>query len=203
MRIIVIGATGTIGRAIAQHFSESDGHEVVSVGHSRGTHRVDLGSRVSITALFDALGPFDALISAAGRAAFGGLRELSDDDFRLGLLDKLFGQVQLVRLGLEHVRDGGSFTLTTGVLARHPVVGSSAISAANAGLEAFVGAAALEVDRGVRVNAVSPGWVSETLERMGRDGAGGIPAAELAKVYARAVEGEMNGAVLDGRLGAS
>ena len=197
MRIIVIGATGTIGKAVVEALSGR--HEVVRVGHHSGDHQVDLADKGSIERLFQAVGPFDALVSAAGQARFKPLTELSDDDFQLSLSNKLMGQVNLVRAGLAHVRDGGSFTLTSGVLAQHPMPGSGAISLVNAGLEGFTRAAALEAPRGIRVNVVSPPWVSETLEAMGQDGAGGEPAAQVALAYVESVEGKRTGEVLDAR----
>lgn len=197
MRIIVIGATGTIGKAVVEALAGR--HEVLRVGHRGGDYQVDMASRESIEQLFQAVGEFDALVSAAGQAKFGALDGLSDGDFQFSLGSKLMGQVNLVRLGLAHVGDGGSFTLTSGVLASEPTPGSSAISLVNGGLEAFAGAAALDLPRGVRVNVVSPPWVSETLEAMGRDGAAGLPAAQVARAYVESVEGSQNGEVLDAR----
>jgi NAD(P)-dependent dehydrogenase (short-subunit alcohol dehydrogenase family) len=197
MRIIVIGATGTIGKAVVEALEGR--HEVVRVAHRHGERRVDIGVKASIESLFQEIGPFDALVSAAGLAAFGPLESLTDGDFQLGLSSKLMGQVNLVRMGLKQIRDGGSFTLTSGVLAHEPTPGGSAISLVNAGVEAFVKAAALEMPRGVRVNVVSPPWVSETLAAMGRDTAGGLPAATVARAYVESVEGNGNGEVLDAR----
>jgi NAD(P)-dependent dehydrogenase (short-subunit alcohol dehydrogenase family) len=197
MRVIVIGATGTIGRAAADTLVER--HEVVRVGHSGGELRVDLEAPASIQALFRAAAPFDAVVCCAGNATFKPLAELGDEGFALGLRSKLMGQVNVVRLGLAHVADGGSFTLTSGVLAREPMPGSAAISPVNAAVEAFARAAALELPRGLRVNVVSPPWVSETLETMGMDPAGGVPARKLAAAYVQCVEGTMNGETVDGR----
>lgn len=197
MRVIVIGATGTIGQAVVRAFEGR--HEVVPVGHNSGEHQVDITDKRSIEQLLEKLGPFDALVSTAGRAKFRRLEELTDADFELCLSDKLMGQVNLVRVGLKHVREGGSFTLTSGLLARHPVPGSGAITLVNAGLEAFGKAAALEMPRGARINVVSPPWVSETLEAMGRDPSKGLPAEKVAKAYVESVEGTRNGEVLDGR----
>ncbi|HKI04338.1 MAG TPA: short chain dehydrogenase [Thermoanaerobaculia bacterium] len=197
MRIIVIGATGTIGKAIVAALEGR--HEVVQVGHRGGEYQVDLASKESIESLFQTVSPFDALVSAAGLAKFGPLDGLSDGDFQFSLSNKLMGQLNLVRSGLAHVRDNGSFTLTSGVLAGEPMPGSAAISLVNAGLEGFARAAALEVPRGVRVNVVSPPWVSETLEAMGREGSGGLPAAVVARAYVESIEGRENGEVLDAR----
>jgi NAD(P)-dependent dehydrogenase (short-subunit alcohol dehydrogenase family) len=145
------------------------------------------------------VGSFDAVISAAGAARFGSLTELTEEDFSFSAANKLMGQVNLVRLGLSRINENGSFTLTSGVLAQTPIPGSAAISMVNAALEGFVRAAALEAPRGVRVNAVSPIWVSETLEAMGKDGAEGLSAEKTAMAYKAALEGNYNGKVLDVR----
>ena len=197
MRVIVIGATGTIGGPVADTLATR--HEVVRVGHSGGEHTVDIGSKESIESLFGAVGPFDAVVSCAGNAAWGPLAELKDEDFQLGLNHKLMGQVNVVRIGLKHARGPASFTLTSGVLAHEPMQGSAVVSPVNAALEAFAKAAALEVPAGVRVNVVSPPWVSETLKAMGMDPSGGMPAAEVARAYLEAVAGSRNGQVIDAR----
>ncbi len=195
MRVIVVGATGTIGRAIVAALSPR--HEVVSVSHRAGEHRVDLSDPRSVASLYPGIGPVDALVSAAGAASFGPLESLTDEQFALGLQSKLMGQVNLVRLGLPHVKEGGSFTLTSGILARRPTPGSAAISLVNAGLEAFARAAALEMPRSIRINVVSPPWVSETLSAMGRDPSGGLTAARVARAYVESVEGSANGETID------
>ncbi|HEU0054031.1 MAG TPA: short chain dehydrogenase [Longimicrobium sp.] len=197
MRVIVIGATGTIGRAVADALSAR--HEVVRVGHSGGDLTVDIEQKDAIVRFYEQVGSFDALVCAAGRAQFGIIDKMTDDDVALGINSKLLGQVNLVRLGAAKVADGGSFTLTSGLLAHQPVVGSSSISLINAGVEAFAKGAALELARGVRVNVVSPPWVSETLVAMGRDPSGGLPAATVANAYVEAVEGARNGETLDAR----
>jgi len=199
MRIIVIGATGTIGKAVVEALRGK--HEVVQVGHESGSgeYKVDLVDRGSIERLYEAVAPFDAVVSAAGLAKFGALDGLSDADFQFSLSNKLMGQVNLVRVGMTQIRDNGSFTLTSGVLSQEPTRGSTAISLVNSGLEGFVRAAALEMPRGVRINVISPPWVSETLEAMGRDGDAGMPAAQVARAYVESVEGSENGEVIDAR----
>jgi NAD(P)-dependent dehydrogenase (short-subunit alcohol dehydrogenase family) len=197
MRVIVVGATGTIGRPVADALAAR--HEVVRVGHTGGELTVDIASADSIRRLFRQVGRFDALVSTAGRAGWGPLQALTDEQFQLGLTNKLMGQVNLVRLGLEHVGEGGSFTLTSGVLAREPMQGSANVSLVNSGLEGFGMAAALEAPRGVRINVVSPPWVSETLAAMGQDPAHGMPAARVAAAYVAAVEGSDTGKVIDAR----
>lgn len=197
MKILVVGGTGTIGRAVVATLRPQ--HEIVVAGHTSGDVQVDLADPSSIEALFETVGDVDAVVSCAGEAAFGALGNLSDDDFVLGLSNKLMGQVNLVRRGIDRVRDAGSFTLTSGVLSQEPTPGSVAISLVNAGVEGFVRAAALELPRGVRVNVVSPPWISETLAQMDRDPSEGLPAATVADAYAVSVEGTQSGATIDAR----
>jgi len=194
MRILLIGATGTIGQAVLAALAGR--HEVVAASHRRAEEPVDIADPVSVRALFERVGMVDAVVSAAGQAKFAPLAALRDDDFRFSLVNKLMGQVSVVRLGIHSVREGGSFTLTSGILAQQPTPGSAAISLVNAGVEGFARAAALELPRGVRLNVVSPPWVSETLAAMGRDPAGGLPAAVVARSYVECVEGRQTGAVI-------
>jgi NAD(P)-dependent dehydrogenase (short-subunit alcohol dehydrogenase family) len=195
MRIIVVGGNGTIGREVVKALRLD--HDVVTAGRTSGELEVDIASPESIEMLFKKAGRFDALVSAAGAARFGPLDDLDDDDFLFSFNNKLMGQANLVRIGRSFINDNGSFTLTSGVLAREPMAGSSAVSMVNAGLEGFVRAAQLEMERGVRVNVVSPVWVQETLLAMGRQTAAGMPAALVARAYLASVSGTMKGAVLD------
>jgi NAD(P)-dependent dehydrogenase (short-subunit alcohol dehydrogenase family) len=195
MRVILIGASGIIGSAVARALAPS--HAVVTASRNGGELKVDMSDQASIEAMFRRAGAFDALVSAAGSARFGPLAELKDDDFLFSLQNKLMGQVNLVRIGLRYINDNGSFTLTSGVLARQPMLGSCAISMVNAGLEGFVRAAQLEVGRGIRVNVVSPIWVSETLQKLGRDPAVGLSAELTARAYLASVDGSMKGEILD------
>ncbi len=195
MRILVVGATGTIGRAVVTALSPR--HDIVPVTRGHTAITADLARPDSIRVLYQALGQVDAVVCAAGDAKFAPLDQLSDSDFQFSLNNKLLGQVNLVRYGFAHVRDGGSFTLTSGILARMPMPGSAAVSLVNSGLEGFTRAAALEAPRGIRVNVVSPPWVTETLQALGMDPSQGLPAASVARSYVESVEGKQSGVVLE------
>ena len=195
MRILIIGATGTIGRAVVAALSADN--EIVPVSRKSTAITVDLAESASIREMYRSAGKLDAVICAAGQAKFAPLVQLTDADFQFCLDNKLMGQVNLVRLGFDHVADRGSFTLTTGILARSPMPGSAAISLVNAGVEGFVRAAALEAPRGIRVNAVSPPWVSETLQALKMDPTQGLPAAVVARSYVRSVTGNATGSTLE------
>lgn len=198
MKVIVIGANGTIGSAVAKLLGAK--HDVVAVSRSAPEHRADITDKSSVEAVLAKIGQVDALVCAAGGAVFKPLSALTDADFEKCLHDKLMGQVNVVRIGAQHIRPGGSITITSGVLANEPMPGAAAISLVNAGLEGFTRAAALELrDAKVRVNVVSPPWVTETLIAFKMDPSAGTPAADVAKAYARSVEGEMSGEVIDAR----
>ena len=191
MRILIVGATGTIGKAIAEALAPK--HDLLLASHSKAPLTVDIASLESIKALYRKAGRLDAVISAAGQARFKPFAQLTDDDFAFSMGNKLMGQVNLVRYGMEALSDGGSFTLTSGVLAATPMVGSGAISLVNAGLEGFARAAALEAPRGIRVNVVSPPWVTETLKAYGMPLDGGLPASTVAKAYTGLLDSKATG----------
>ncbi len=196
-KIIVVGASGIIGSAVVDLLAPR--HEVMRVGRHQGDHRVDLSDKASIERLFREIGAFDAVVSAAGVSRFGKTGEASDDDFKVGLENKLMGQVNLVRLAIGRIASGGVITITTGLLAREPWPGTAPTALVNAALEGFVRAAALDLSPDIRLNAVSPIFVTETARRMGMDAAGTLSAAETAKAYGVSVEGDMTGQVLDVR----
>ncbi len=195
MKIILVGASGTIGQAIDRELRER--HDIVRVGRNSGELQVNIADPASIHRLFEQTGPFDALISAAGNAHFGALEELSAREFAVGLDDKLMGQVNLVLIGREFANDGASFTLTSGVLSEDPIRYGAAVSTVNAALDGFVRAAAIELPRGLRINGVSPTILEESLPAYGPyfRGFKAVPAATVALAYAKSAEGRQTGQV--------
>ena len=191
MRIAVIGATGTIGGAVAKALAAR--HEVVPVSRTSNPS-IDIAVPASIRAFYDAVGPLDGVVCCTGAGAMKPLGDLSDDDVETTVRSKLLGQVNLVRHGLDRLNDGGVFVLTAGAFSQHPMPGVSAVAMANGGVESFTRSAALDLPRGLRVNAVSPPFIRETAEAMGLPG--GLPAADNAKAYLALVDGTENGAVV-------
>ncbi len=197
MKIVVIGASGTIGKAVVEAISA--GNEVIAISRTSGDRQADITDAASLDAALASVAPFDALISAAGGAAFKPVTELTDEDLAFSLGYKLMGQINAIRTGLKYVAEGGSITVSSGVLAQEPSPGSAAVSLVNSGLEGFVRAAGLERPRNVRVNVVSPPWVTETLKAYGMPLDGGMDASAVARSYVAAVDGSMSGQVLDAR----
>ncbi|GJH24064.1 short chain dehydrogenase [Caballeronia novacaledonica] len=194
MRVLLVGATGMLGTEIKRILEPA--HEVITASRKGSDVAVDLSDKASIVAMYEKVGKVGAVVCVGGAAKFAPLDALADDDYAFSLANKLMGQVNLVRCAIGHVDEGGSVTLTSGTLAQDPMVGSAAVSLVNAGVEGFARAAALELQGKLRVNVVSPGWVSETLASMGKDGSQGIAAADVAKVYKRAVDESMTGQTL-------
>ena len=195
MRILLVGASGTIGRAVAAELGQR--HEIIPAGRSSGDVRLDIADPASVRTAFAKLGKVDAVVSTAGHVKFAPLEEMEAPDYEVGLNDKLMGQVGLVLVGRHHLSDGGSFTLTAGVLDCEPIRGGTSASMVNGAIDAFVMAAAIELPRGQRINAVSPGLLTESLAQYGAffRGFETVPAARVALAYAKSVEGAQTGRV--------
>ena len=105
MKIILIGATGTIGQKVHELLQEN--HEVVPAGFHDGDYRVDIADKESIRSLFNQVGEVDAVISTTGLAEFGPLDKLTDEQFAIGWNNKLMGQINTLRVGQPFIRNGG------------------------------------------------------------------------------------------------
>jgi NAD(P)-dependent dehydrogenase (short-subunit alcohol dehydrogenase family) len=193
VKILVIG-TGLVGGAAVSALSER-GHDVVEASRS-SSPAVDATDPESIAALFSAVGTVDAVVAAVGSAPYEPLAELDHDDFLKGLQAKALAQIDIVQLGTPYVSDGGSFTLTTGVLGREPIVTGAASSVANGALQAFTMAAAIELPRGIRINTVSPTVLVEATSHHGAfPGFTQVSAAAVGQAYVKAVEAAQTGQI--------
>jgi NAD(P)-dependent dehydrogenase (short-subunit alcohol dehydrogenase family) len=196
MKIIVIGANGTIGRAVAGVLGEK-GHEVVPVGTLRGEIRVDIGSMDSVREMYEKAWPFDGLICVAGSAYAGPLDTMGPAEFYKGIHSKLMGQVNLVTLGTGFIRPNGFFTLTSGNLAEEPKPHSAGLGLVNGALNGFVLNAALDLREGVRLNVVSPSVVAESAHKYGPlTGREPITVNEVAAAYLTTVESSFTGQII-------
>lgn len=155
MKIVIVGASGTMGQYLADVL-EKENHEIIRASRSSEEIQVDTTSTKSIEEMFAKIGAFDALISTAGETFVGPWKNLNDQTFKKGIEGKMMGQINLVLIGQHYINPKGSFTLITGALTHEPQINFANASAANGAVEGFVKAAAIELPNGIRINAVSP-----------------------------------------------
>lgn len=195
MKVLVIGATGAIGKAVVSELATR--HDILAASRSSTTYPVDVLQAASIEALFQKTGKVDAIVATTGSLHFGPLAEMTWEQFRIGLNNKLMGQIELALIGQKYLQDGGSITLTSGIVSEQPIRFGANASAVNRALEGFVMGAAIELARGIRINVVSPNVLQESMPVYGPYFVGfeAVPAARVALAYARSVDGAQTGQV--------
>lgn len=193
MKIILIGATGNIGKPLHQHLIKK--HEVVAITRKNGAIPTDINNESSVKAMFEKIGGFDALVNVSGAGYMGPFTTMTQQNFIDGLHDKLVNQINLVLIGKHYINPEGSFTLTSGALVDDPIAMGSNISVVNAGLDAFARAAAIELKNGVRINTVSPGLLEPSAEAYGSYFPGFIPVpiSRVIFSYIKSIEGKDTG----------
>ena len=196
MRILIIGGQGTIGQPVTKHFQIEN--EVIVAGRSSGEINIDIADINSIEKGLDTLKKVDAIVCIAGEAKWANFNELTEDDYYIGLRSKLMGQVNLVRIGKDYLTSGGSITLSTGILADDPVVKTTSAAMVNRAIHSFVQAVALEIENGIRVNAVSLGMVEDAYEKY-KDyfpGHNPVPMKKAVNAFVRSVNGKGSGEII-------
>lgn len=196
MRILVVGGEGTVGQAAISDLKKR--HEIVTAGRSSGDIKVDVMDEASVVAMFAKLKSVDAVVACTGHSYFGPVATMTPTQFFDGFKDKVMGQVNLVLLGMAHVTDGGSFTLTSGILSRDPIRQGSNAAATDGALDAFVIGAAIEMPRGIRINAVSPGLLADAAQKYDGYFPGHIPVTSerVGFAFTKSVEGAINGQII-------
>ena len=196
MKILIIGGYGTIGKTVSEHFSKK--HDVIVAGRNSGDVSVDMTDSESIEAMFESIGNVDAVVCIAGEAKWAAFEDLTEEDFYIGLKSKLMGQVNVVRIGQKYLNAGGSFTLSTGILADHPVEFTTSAAMVNGGIHSFVKAACLELKNGIRINVVSSGLVADAVEKYEAyfPGHNPIPMKKVINGYVKSVEGKGTGEII-------
>jgi NAD(P)-dependent dehydrogenase (short-subunit alcohol dehydrogenase family) len=196
MKILIIGGNGTIGKKVGAHLAKK--HEIIIAGRQSGDATVDIADSQSISTMFGKTGKVDAIVCIAGEAKWAPFDSMTEDDFYIGLKSKLMGQVNLVRIGQAYLNSGGSFTLTTGILADHPVVMTTSAAMVNGAIHSFVKAAALELKNEQRINVVSSGLVEDAVEKYETyfPGHNPIPMQKVVNGYLKSIEGKGTGEII-------
>lgn len=196
MKILVVGGTGTIGRAVVSELKSH--HEIIVAGFSSGDVQVDISNSSSIHNMYETVGKLDAVVSTTGKVEFADLSDMTSEKYQVGLQNKLMGQVNLALLGLDYLNDNGSITLTSGILNRDPIRMGSSAAMVNGAIDGFVKSAAIEMPRGIRINTVSPTVITEAMDVYADFFRGFEPvsASKAALAYSKSVEGLLTGEVL-------
>ena len=196
MKILIVGGNGTIGRKVTEKFKQA--HTVIVAGRTSGDVTVDIADSTSIEAMFAKTGNIDAIVCIAGEAKWAKFDDLSEEDYYIGLRSKLMGQVNLVRIGKNCLNDGGSITLSTGILADHPVAMTASAAMVNGGIHSFVKAASLELMGKCRLNVVSSGLVEDSVYKYEAyfPGHNPIPMNKIVNGYVKAVLGHDTGLII-------
>jgi 3-oxoacyl-[acyl-carrier protein] reductase len=160
------------GVTIADRNTELAAQCAAELGDPHTWAAVEVSDEDSVAALFDQVGDLDAVVNCAGFSGFGMITDLDAEQFRSVVDVCLTGGFLVIKHAGRHLREGGSVVSLTSLNARQPAIGMSAYCAAKAGLSMLTQVAALELGpRGIRVNAVAPGFVHTPLT----EGAAVIP----------------------------
>jgi NAD(P)-dependent dehydrogenase (short-subunit alcohol dehydrogenase family) len=196
MKILIVGGNGTLGSKVTEHLKKN--HEVIVASRNSGDLNVDITSEESIKNLFKETGKLDAIVSTAGAAKWAAFESMTEEDFYVGIKSKLMGQINLVRIGKDYLNNGGSVTLTTGILADDPVENTTNTAMVNNAIHGFVKAVSLEIKNDIRINAVSPGLVEDSKDKFGDHFPGHTPVSmeRMVSGYVKSVEGKVRGEVI-------
>ncbi|MFB9217798.1 short chain dehydrogenase [Vibrio sinaloensis] len=192
-KVLVLGVTGLIGRQFETLLAGKA--KVVGASLNHPENPVDLSEPQSLKAIFEKVGKVDAIFCTAGVANLAPWGEAPDSEWEFGIQNKMMGQINTIRFGEQYVNDGGVIVLTSGILAQYPFAGSGIVTTVNAAVEAAIKASVTEIDR-IRINAVSPGWVAETMVAMGMDPEPGMPAQEVAQHYVNILDDSNSGEIV-------
>jgi len=171
-RALVLGASspGGIGEAVARRLA-ADGHTLFVAGRRREPLDVlaaeigataltcDVTDEDSIAAMFEAVGPLDVTVNTAGTTDVGSIAKIQRERIEAQLALHVTGNLLFMKHAVAHMGEGGSIILFSSLTARVAGSGLAAYAGAKAALEHIVRIAALEFGpRGIRVNAVAPGF---------------------------------------------
>ncbi|MEZ2440205.1 short chain dehydrogenase [Chitinophaga sp. RCC_12] len=196
MKILIIGTTGAIGSKVKEALAAK--HEVISAGRSSGDIQVDLTDAASIENIYRSTPGIDAVIVTAGSSGMESFQTLSEKSLLPGIQSKLLGQVNVVLIGQHYLNEGGSFTLTSGILADEPARDAAAGSLVSGAVNSFTIAAATELKRNLRINAVSPGLAADSADAIAHlfPGFNPVPMQKLVNAYLKSVEGVVTGQII-------
>ena len=186
---VVVGGASGIGWATARLLAAEGARVTIADRNTDGARQcagelgdphswvaVEVTDEDAVARLFDDVvareGGLDVVVNCAGFSGFGMITDLDAEQFRSVVDVCLTGGFLVIKHAGRHLHEGGAIVSLTSLNARQPAIGMSAYCAAKAGLSMLTEVAALELGpRGIRVNAVAPGFVHTPLT----EGASAIP----------------------------
>ena len=177
---VVTGASKGIGAGIAKRLGAAGASVAVNYASSReGAERVvaqivaaggkaiavqgDVSQAADVERLFAetvrAFGRVDVLVNNAGVFRFDPLEEVTEAEFHRQFDINVLGPLLATREAVKHFRGGGSVINVSSVASTAPLPNSSIYSSTKGALDTLTQALAVELGpRGIRVNAVNPGF---------------------------------------------
>ena len=196
MRILVIGASGTIGKRLVSRFET--GNEIITAGRTSGDIKVDITSVDSIKQMFADAKNIDACICVAASGPLDNFSTLTEQQLLSDMKGKLFGQVNIVLTGQRYLNPNGSFTLTSGIFADVPYKGTTGGAMTSGALHSFVLNAAIELPKSIRINVVSPSIAEDSAKDFGHlfPGLKPVSMEALSDAYYRCIFENITGQII-------
>jgi len=195
-KIIVVGATGKLGRVVVEGLRKD--YEVIRAGRSGPDLKIDAFDFESVSDILASVGPFDGLVCCIGGTPFKTFEELTMDDFAAGLSTKCFSQLNLAKAAIPFLSENGSITLTSGIIGDEPIIAGSCAAAANGALNMCVSTLAAEYAGKLRINVVSPSIIENSVDHYGMlfDGFEPTSNESIIHAYRRTISAPITGRVM-------
>ena len=195
-KIIVVGATGKLGRVVVEGLRKD--YEVIRAGRSGPDLKIEAFDFESVSDILASVGPFDGLVSCIGGTPFKTFEELTMDDFAAGLSTKCFSQLNLAKAAIPFLSENGSITLTSGIIGDEPIIAGSCAAAANGALNMCVSTLAAEYAGKLRINVVSPSIIENSVDHYGMlfDGFEPTSNESIIHAYRRTISAPITGRVM-------
>ncbi|PHM71528.1 short chain dehydrogenase [Xenorhabdus sp. KJ12.1] len=204
MKILVIGATGNIGKHIISNIKKyhpllADNPtelEIIQASRNSPEYSLDVFDNQQLDNFLSKNKMFEAIICAFGKTNWTKPESLRD--YEESIKNKAFGQINVALQALKYIKPGGSITLTSGIVGKIMSPNGSQTAVTNGAIEAFVRSAATEITD-ARINVVSPKLLDESFTNYAKffPGQETCTGEQIAKGYIRSIYGQETGVVIE------
>ncbi|PHM29961.1 short chain dehydrogenase [Xenorhabdus budapestensis] len=204
MKILVIGATGNIGKHIISNIKKyhpllidnPTDLEILQASRNSSEYPLDVFDTQQLDSFLSKNKMFEAIVCAFGKTNWTKPEKLSD--YEESIKNKALGQINVALRALQYVKPGGSITLTSGIVGKIMSPNGSQTAVTNGAIDAFVRSAATEITN-IRINVVSPRLLDESFTSYARffPGQETCTGEQIAKGYIRSIYGKETGMVIE------